>query len=260
MRIIIYFAKISLMMFLWLLSSSAWSEVLTVDIRHRPPNMIVENRVPSGPLIDIIRAAVERTGNSVRFQERHFQASYMLLKRGSIDILPRLLCSPERAQEVDFVGPVGYLEKPVYFLVKKGMSNSIKDFGDLKNLRIGVKRGTFYFSKLHETPDLKLVESDDDDNMSRMFLSDRFDTMALIDKVALEKALSAADIVDFEYAKYQVNQHIGIYFGLAKNSKYKRPLQEAIDQMRLSGEIKAAFEKYSLVPPAFDQSYKDSCQ
>jgi polar amino acid transport system substrate-binding protein len=51
-------------------------------------------------------------------------AKWPILK-GDIDILPRTLCNKKRAAVIDYLGPIGYQEKNIVFIVKPGKENSI---------------------------------------------------------------------------------------------------------------------------------------
>ncbi len=231
---------------------SAQDNVLIVNIRSRPPEMNIDGFHFTGPLIDIIESAARETGYRCKYEVRQFKASLALLKRGKIDILPRTICREDRAGEIDYLGPIGYQKKVISFLVKPGKEEAIRSFEDLKKLTVGVKRGTVYFEEFDTDSRIKKIESYDDDNMVRMFERGRFDTMIVLDKKPLETALKKNHISDYAYAEYVKKIKIGNYYGIAENHKAKNDLQKALENMVLSGEVKAIYNRYGVTPPAFD--------
>lgn len=238
----------------------AKDEMLIVDIRHRPPEMNVEGKKYSGPLLDIIEAAAHRIGYQVKYQVRQFQGSLRYLERGKIDILPRTICTQERAAVIDYLGPIGYEQKEILFLVKQGKEASIQRFEDLKHLTVGVKRGTVYFEAFDKSHAINKVVSHDDENLVRMFAHNRFDTMIVLDKSAVEFALKKYHISDAAYAHYRHPLRIGIYYGIAPNHPAKDALQHALEDLVTSGRVNAIYHQYGLEPPFFDvQSGFERC-
>ncbi|MCP3944078.1 MAG: amino acid ABC transporter substrate-binding protein [Desulfobacteraceae bacterium] len=227
-------------------------DVLIVDIRNRPPEMNVDGDKYSGPLLDIIKEAANNAGYKVKYKVRQFKASFELLKNGKIDILPRTLCRPDRAEVIDYIGPIGYQEKTISFLVKPGNEDSIKNFDDLKKISVGVKRGTVYFKEFDNSNDIKKITAYDDDNLVQMFDHKRFTTMIVLDKKSAEKALKKNKISEYAFATYKHKLKIGNYFGITKKNKARQKLQQAIEKMVISGRVKEIYNKYEVKPPMFD--------
>lgn len=236
------------------------NKTLIVDVRHRPPEMNVEGETWSGPLIDIITEAAHRTGHEVEFQIRQFQGSLHYLEWGEIDILPRTICTPARAEIIDFLGPIGYEQKEILFLVKPRKEDAIQGFDDLKRLTVGVKRGTVYFEEFDANQEIVKIESHDDENLVQMFAHNRFDTMIILDRNALEAALKKYQISEYAYARYKHTLRIGIYYGIIRDHPSKEALQRALEELVTSGEVKAIYAQYGIEPPSFDvEEGFDSC-
>lgn len=227
-------------------------KTLLVDVRQRPPEMTVEAETVSGPLIDIITEAAQRTGYAVKFQVRQFQGSLRYLECGLIDILPRAICTPARTKTMEYLGPIGYEPKEILFLVKPGQENSIQTFDDLKRLTVGVKQGTVYFEEFDANQEIVKIESDDDENLVRMFVRNRFETMIILDKHAVEAALDKYQITGYAYAHYRYPVHLAIYYGIRQGHPAQDALQQALEAMVASGRIKAIYAQYHLDAPLFD--------
>ena len=227
----------------------AQNGIFKVDIRHRPPEMMVDGNNFSGPLLDIIQEASKKIGYEVEFRKRHFKASLTALQGGGTDILPRTFWTKEREEVIDYLGPIGYQEKPVIFLVRPGKENLITEFEDLEKLTVAMKRGAYYFEQFNKNRKIRKLELKDDDNMVRMFRAGRFDTMIVNDKKALESALKKHNITECSFAKYIFDRKIGNYYGIAPNHPARERLQKAIEEMIKTGRIDEIYSKYDVTPP-----------
>jgi len=235
-----------------LMARALESRTLVVDVRQRPPEMTVEDETVSGPLLDVITEAAQRTGYAIKFQVRQFQGSLRYLECGLIDILPRAICTPERTKTMDYLGPIGYEPKEILFLVKPGQEDSIQTFDDLKRLTVGVKQGTVYFEEFDASQEIVKIESGDDENLVRMFAHNRFDTMIILDKSAVEAALDKYQITEYPYARYRYPLRLAIYYGIRRNHPAQEALQRALETMVISGRVKAIYAQYHLEAPLFD--------
>lgn len=228
--------------------------VLLADYRQRPPEMIVDSKTDqgSGPLIAILDEAAARIGYLVRWRSAPFQRSYRGLQLGDIDIVPRVILTEERKAFVAYLGPIGYQQKDIVFLVRKGQETSIKSYDDLRKHKVGTKRDTAYFKRFNEDQTIEKVLSLDDENMAKMFAADRFDTMIILDIPAIEKALRDVGFRDYAYADYKHVQKIGNYYGMSKKSRHINiypDLNAALLEMVESGRVQEIYVKYGVLPP-----------
>jgi polar amino acid transport system substrate-binding protein len=238
-------------------------KVLIVNTRQRAPEMVVEGDKHTGPLLDIIKEVAQKAGYDVKFVERQFDASLKMLqqKDENIDILPRTRCTEERVQLVDFFGPIGDYKVDILFLVKPGQEDSIQTFDDLKKVKVGVKRGSYYFKEFSESKEINKVEADDDDNLVRMFDAGRFDVLIVRDKDNVELALKKHNVTQHAYAKYKQPLQTGNYYAITQGHPLKDTLQKALEELVLSGRVKEIYQSYGLEPPIFDtQRGFVSCQ
>lgn len=231
--------------------SYAKPKVLEAHFRHRPPEMIVNNKETSGPLKDILEEAARSIGYTVRWEIVPFARSLEYLKSGKVDIVPRTIKNKKRITFINYLGPINFQKKDILFLVKKGKKHLLNVYEDLYKLRIGVKRATAYFDKFNNDSKITKVESVDDSNMARMFVANRFDVMVILDKNAIEEALKKISYSDFEYTKYKYEQKIGNYYGMSKKSPNKTIyllLNKQLKKMVSTGQIKRIYEAHNLHP------------
>jgi len=230
----------------------AQDNILRADFRQRPPEMIINGDKKLGPLKDILEIAAKKVGYRVKWRNTPFPRSLSDLKDGNIDILPRTVKTQKREKFVNYLGPIGYQDKTIFFLVKKGYTNMIQSYDDLKSLTIAVKRETAYFKRFNEDNSLDKSESMDDDNMVKMFDRGRFDTMAVLDVASLELALKKYNITNYAYAKYKFVQKNGNYYGMSKNSNHNKlyeKLNEVLLHMAKTGEVTKIYKLHGIKPP-----------
>jgi len=226
--------------------------VLKADFRHRPPEMIVEGERFTGPLKDILEEAAKSLGYRVEWRLAPFPRSLNDLRVGRIDIIPRTVRNDDREGFVNFLGPIGHQDKDILFLVRKGKEHSIRRYEDLGRLTIGVKLKTAYFERFDHDSTLAKEPASDDFNLARMFMGRRFDTVAVLDKAAMESALAGLTFDDYAYADYRFEQKIGNFYGMSKaspNAELFSRLDATLDEMMASGRVAEIYLQFGVAPP-----------
>lgn len=231
--------------------TSILPNVLRADFRHRPPEMVLDEQqnLMIGPLKDILEEAASSIGYSVEWTVRPFARSYNELQVGTVDIVPRTIRNDEREAFVAFLGPIATQRRDIHFLVKPGDEERIQSYDDLYGLSIGVKRGTAYFDRFNQDDSLNRTESVDDDNMARMFIHGRFDTMVILDRASIELALEKLDYAEYSYARYRYLNEIGNYYGMSRRSPHFHifdNLNRALLEMAESGRVREIYLMYDL--------------
>ncbi|MCX4026179.1 transporter substrate-binding domain-containing protein [Endozoicomonas sp. SM1973] len=234
--------------------SLAETKVLYADYRHRPPEMVRVEGADTffGPLRDILEDAAYRIGYSVVWRFAPFPRSLDDLKKGRIDIIPRTIKTKKREAFVAYIGPIGFQQKDIFFLVKKGQEDLINSYEDLYRHRIGVKRKTAYFPKFDNDKRIQKMLSLDDKNMAEMISKNRFPVMIVLDTSSIESALKKIGFTNYSYANYKHQQRIGNYYGMSKkspNAPVYEKLNEAILNMVKTGRVDEYYKKYNIIPP-----------
>jgi len=240
-------------------SVTAKNIVIKADCRQRPPEMRYDekNGACSGPLIDILNLALSKLGATIHWERRPFQKSFSLLRRGRIDILPRVIKTKDRQKVVKYFSPIGYQVKSIVFAVKKGHENDIQKFEDLQNFRIGAKRGTAYFNEFNEASTIYKINAVDDVDLTRKFIGGRCDAAIILDIKAFEKMMKSMKFDDYTYASYKYSNKIGNHYAMSLKSKHFQLFEKIntiLKKMNGSGEIKNIYQKYNLEPPLTDAS------
>ncbi len=229
-------------------------KTLLADVRPRPPEMVVDETTGenSGPLLVVLMEAARTIGYCVEWRVAPFPRSLADIESGRVDLVPRLVMTQERKRFVRFLGPIGFKPTAIEFLVKRGRLQSLTSYEDLHRLAVGVKRGTTYFESFDKDTRIRRMEALDDENLAKMFQANRIDTMAVLDRAAIEKVLQQLGIEDYAWAPYKVPFKLDIYFGMSLASRHLAiagALSDALQAMARSGRVRAIYAAYGVEPP-----------
>ncbi|WP_397599266.1 substrate-binding periplasmic protein [Silvanigrella sp.] len=231
------------------INSYSVETILTMHVRDRYPEIVIENNKFSGPLIDIINEAANNIGIKIEFIEAPFTRTLIDLENGKVDLCPRFSKSPEREEFTYFLGPISTVNKIVYFIVPKGQEKIIKSYDDLKKYPVAIKRGTYYFEKFNKDNSIQKLEYKDDENMSLMFMNKRFKVIAIRDYLAMKRYFEKNNFKDYTTATYRHEEIVDIFYGMSKKSPHlnkKEILNKALNKMRTDGRVKKIYEKYGI--------------
>ncbi|MBF0612934.1 MAG: ABC transporter substrate-binding protein [Magnetococcales bacterium] len=237
----------------WLATAAAQDKTLQADFRPRPPEMVVgEGEKLSGPLKDILEEAVASLGYQIKWRVVPFPKSLHDLETGQVDLVPRVVHTKEREAFIHYLGPIGYQDKDIQFLVNKGQEERVQKYEDLRALVVGVKLKTAYFDPFDTDTTIHKETASDDVNLARMFIGGRFDTVALLDRQAMEGVLNSLGFKDYSFANYRFSQRIGNYYGLSKKSLLADlfpQLNQTIQGMTQNGRVTAIYQIHGVEPP-----------
>jgi len=227
--------------------------MLEADYRQRPPEMVIDEQTGdfSGPLIDVLNMAAAEVGLTVKWQQNYFKRSYSRLIRGSVDIVPRVIKKADRVQYVKYFEPIGYQQKNIVFIVKKGKESLIEKYEDLYKITVGVKKGTAYFKRFDSDSRINKKMSVDDKNMSMMFAANRFDAMIILDMPAFEKALKDIEFDNYVLANYKYVQVISNQYAMSKKSpkiELFDKINQAFKNLVNNDKVSQCYQKYNLKP------------
>jgi len=251
MKKVNFFALIFIMFFF--ASVNAGEFMLEADYRQRPPEMVIDEQTGdfSGPLIDILNMAAAEVGLTVKWQQNYFKRSYSRLIRGNVDIVPRVIIKKERKQFVRFFDPIGYQQKNIVFIVKKGKKSLLNKYEDLYKVTVGVKKGTAYFKRFDSDSRITKKMSVDDKNMSMMFAANRFDAMIILDMLAFETALKDIGFDNYTLANYKYVQVISNQYAMSKKSPKINmfdKINQAFNNLVKNDKVRECYQKYNLAP------------
>ncbi len=123
------------------------ARMLIITTLDNPPQAYLENNVPKGFLVDVISAAVRRSGNDCKIMVVPWKRALRMVKKGSADAVFNAGYTAERNKYLFYLSNVLATEKVVAF---RRSNTSVYLKPDLSNARdyiVGIGRG-FYYGKL----------------------------------------------------------------------------------------------------------------
>ncbi|MCU1718995.1 substrate-binding periplasmic protein [Pseudomonas sp. 5P_3.1_Bac2] len=236
-------------------------EVLLAAYRERPPEMHTAGAEPVGPLIELLDSAALRIGARVEWRSAPFIRSLDDLKAGRIDLIPRLIYTPERTAFVHYLPSLGRQQRNIRFIVRPGQQ--LRSYADLAGRTIGVKRGTVYFKAFDNDSSLNKSAATDDYLLAAMFRAQRLDTLIVLDPPAIEAQFAELHFEQYQYAEYQYEQSFANQYGASrvlyegpKRALYER-LAAVLSRMRDSGEVARIYQRYGVQAPQVQGSYAE---
>lgn len=223
-------------------------QTLVVAVSEFPPYKIIVDGKASGIDLDILREIGSRMDFSISVKIGTFEDCLAMMKRGDADLMSSLLFRSEREQYILYVHPRYRVRSDKVFYVKKGSEKLIRQFDDLKNLRIGVKAGVAYAPLFDTDRELDKVPGQSiRENISKL-LAGQIDTFIDTDTEGdyWIKKMKLQDKIVKSIFKFQ--QLDPIYLGISKKSVFKdkakslgRNLKYLIDR----GIVQRIVDKYT---------------
>ncbi|GGB60716.1 hypothetical protein GCM10011316_35920 [Roseibium aquae] len=245
--------------------ASAKAATITVEIRNRPPDLIVEDGRISGPVFHLVEAIMAETGNTARYVTVPWKRSIVLAQQGKAGMLIRHSMDEDRAAFLSPM-PYGYERREVSFIRRKDGDADPRSFDDLAPYLIGHRAGAYYYPRFNESGQLRKIEATDEKILIKMLAAGRID-LVISDNSSLfrENAEAAGLPFDghFEPAPYKEVLLNGRYFSVPRtgdHARYFEDLNCAIYQLRVNGTVDRIFIAAGLEPPiqAFNEPHSQA--
>lgn len=254
-------------------SGTLLAESFRVDVRHRPPEMIIEADNVSGPVIDIIERILTQHGFLPQWQVVPWPRSLANAKLDQVDLLPRHSMNSRRDK---FLSPLllGFENREVNYLVSPLLNKSITKSADLNGLVVGLLRSSFYGSTVSNLNDqTPIIYTNSIDQLVELLVRGRID-VAPIQNIEWAEQAYQHMILDKYHEKYKVaefKEHFisGKYLSIPKASNkigWFNKLNCSLFELRKNKTIDQIYKKYGIEPYKQDfehpQSIKqqNSCQ
>jgi len=234
---------------------SGSAQTIEGHFRSRPPEMVVAaDGTLSGPIKDVIEAAARPLGLTIHWQVVPFARSLDALNNGEPVLVPRLRVDPERAGYVRYLGPIVVQRRLVKIAARPAQAATIRNYGDLKPLRIATLRGSATFAQFDEDGSIDKEVMTDDGGRARLLQGGRVDAIVSSDPTTLKQAFEAIGFADWAWAPYQISLDSGNYYGIARNGPLAASaaaLDQALQHLVESGEVARIYRGYGLNPDNF---------
>ena len=224
------------------------AQTLVVAFSEFPPYKIVEKGKASGIDLDILKEIGTRMDFEVSPRFGTFEECLAMMKQGKADLMTSLLFRSEREPYILYVQPRYRTRSDKVFYVMKGSENLIRQFEDLRPLKIGVKAGVSYEQLFDDDKALNKVAAQSiKENISKL-LAGQIDTFLDADTEGdywIKKSNLHYRIVK---ARFKFQQLDPVYMGISRKSSFKdqaksfgRNLKYLVDH----GVVQRLVEKYT---------------
>lgn len=254
-----------------LAATPAMAAQIKVEIRDRPPELIVTNGEPSGPIFDLVEAIMAEAGHTPEYVEVPWKRSISLAEKGETGMLVRHSMDDERATFLHPM-PYGYEEREVLFIRKKGGDADPTSFDELKNYVIGQRAQAFYYPEFNQSTDLQRDEAKDEETLIKKLDAGRIDLIISDDLDLFKENAKAAGLPyeeNFEPATHKEILLNGRFFSVpqtGEHAQFYKDLNCAIYKLRVSGKVDEIYNAAGVTPPiqSFDEPYskaqKEACE
>lgn len=179
-------ALLLVLLLLTALPAIAERQRVVVGVNNAPPYRIVDGNQFGGLYIDIFNEIGRRMDWDIVYKEVPFRRILWLMENGKIDVMLGPLRTEERATYMDFVVKAFPPERRLFFYHQD--ENRISGYDDLYGKKIGVLRGSTYFSQFDHDTNLDKISGNSYENLMRMLGQDHLDVVVVPELVGLYTA------------------------------------------------------------------------
>lgn len=223
----------------------ATGKELKIVTEEYPPYEFLQNNKFTGFDVDTVTEACRRIGYTVNIQAFPWKRCLLMMQQGKADAIMSLMNTEERRQFLVFPKESLSNEKNVVF-TPTGSGVNVKDFSDLKGLRIGVQSEYSYGVKFDNFKGLDKELCNSPEQMQKMLSGGRMPVAVGNEAVSLylNKKLGLKPITIL----YEISND-PLYIGFSKASKINskdisEKMSKALSDMRKEGLINQFQKKY----------------
>jgi polar amino acid transport system substrate-binding protein len=233
-------------------SAAAWAQQpLKVAGQSVPPWASHEksSNALTGVFVDLTDAIAKDADLRVEYQVMTFADLIPALAGGKIDVIAtEMAITPARAQQVEFSNPVYNAPKEAV-VVPASDTTAYRNLADLKNLPVGVQRGTIQLALLQQTGEfsqLKVYDTLEDVWSAVASGQVKAAVTAGADTIFAAKQGQLPDLrIVSSYQSPSPIPRVGIAVRKGDNELLKR-INRSLAKLEADGRVKAIFAKYGV--------------
>ena len=242
----------------------ALSQQAQIDLRHRPPEMIITDNKFSGPIVVIIDQLLSSIDVVPLWIDVPWPRTLRRAKSGKVDIVPRHSITSDRE---NFLLPMllGYEDGTVYYLLGPHINKAEQyhELEQLNKLNFGLLRDSYYGPHVDSFTSKTTTFANDIDQLMGMLLAKRIDVMPVKNLVWAERSYAKIKnkYNNLQYHLAEVNESFyhGKYISIPKQSKLRdkyHQLNCLLYQWRKSGKIDEIYMQHQALP--YIQTFDDA--
>lgn len=241
---------------------------LVVDMRHRPPEIIISDDAFSGPIKHIISSIAERHNLTISWQEVPWPRTLDRAKKGNTDIIPRHSLTDERK---NYLMPMllGFEKRQVHYLLapQHAEPHTYTQFTDFNELTFGLLRGSFYSDNIVSMQkDENVVYATNIEQLMSLLLKNRIDVLPIQNISWAESAynnIKRKHKPMYKVAEYREEFLSGKFISMSKKSTFKNQFHDFncdLYQMRANGKVNEVYSRFNIQPYVQDLTHPLSKQ
>lgn len=194
---------------------------------HWPPYIIVSSEDKmEGIDVDILQHLADRLSLNLTTKICPWVRCLKAIEDGHADIISAALKRPDREQYMRYIEPP-YIERSVkLFYLRKGDGGRIQSFADLKNLTIGVLRGSAYFPQFDNDHSIRKVDVKTTERLLEMLRLKRVDAVIGTELVTDHIISSMAYEGLFDKSSYRIESQEPFYMAISRKSPHMKRIDE----------------------------------
>ena len=214
------------------------------------PTAYVQDGKPSGILVDVVTAALQRTGHQFEIQLMPWARCLAEIRSGRVDGIFSVFKLPERNEFLTYTSVPIITQVEAFFVPADSDLKFGGEVSELGGLRIGTIRGTSYGIKVDSA--LKtgvwstVVETNNVDSLVGMLALKRIDLAVGYRHVVFEAATKKGDLTKIKELSPDIDE-IPSYLAFSNKRDYSEVIanfDRALTSMKSDHSFEAIYEKY----------------
>ena len=224
--------------------------IIKSDFRSRPPEIIINNGLPTGPIIKLVEVLFHQQKVDIQWRKAPWARSLKDAEFGKTDLLVRHSMNPQREQ---YLLPIllGYETRNVHYVILDEHTEKFNLLKEIKGLSIGALRYSFYSESAKEIlANNSITLVNELSQLIKMVNKNRIDIILAYDEhwEVISKDYKGK-LVELSHFKEEFIN--GRYLSISKKSfakQYYTQLNCRIFKMRKNGDLSAIFTQYGVKP------------
>ncbi|MBB1488039.1 substrate-binding periplasmic protein [Oceanospirillum sediminis] len=229
---------ISLILLIFTQSSRADNQPIRVGVDAWVPFRFVTDSEVTGIDHDLWTELSPRIGAQVRYIRCPWKRCLEMMRSGQIDAMSGLAWRASRAEYITYTKP-DYFMCSTHFYIRKNEEHRLATAQDLKQLNIGMVRGSAYYSAFDNDSTLNKTQMAQESVLLQLLSAQRIDTYIGTDCQADYELARSPWSDSFIKASFNPGNHLPLYIGLSNRSPWSKQadrISQAIQEI-MNGEF-----------------------
>lgn len=222
-----FFALISLLF----VSLTSYADTLKIGTDSWPPFREIQNSQVAGIDDDLWHDLSQQIGFKVQYIQCPWKRCLDLMRSGELDAMSGLAWRKERAEFIRYVAP-SYYGCSTRFYVRAGEEGRLQRKEQLKELNIGMVRGSAYYPEFDNDSSLQKMQMAQESVLLPLLASGRIDSYIGTDCQADFELANSRWSKQLVKAPFKPGNTTPLYIGFSKKSRWSKQAQSFSEAIR----------------------------